>query len=92
MDYKKYLASEAWQTVRRRIWRRAKGRCESCGDKGRHVHHTTYARLGRELDSDLLLLCGYCHDRAHGRVWELARLDYEKLFGEPLDTGQYPHG
>lgn len=33
------------------------------------VHHLTYARLGREWESDLIVLCRYCHAREHGKVW-----------------------
>lgn len=30
-----------------------------------HVHHLSYARLGYELDSDLVLLCSACHNLVH---------------------------
>ena len=30
------------------------------------VHHLTYARVGRELDDDLIVLCADCHAAIHG--------------------------
>lgn len=30
-----------------------------------HVHHVSYARLGYELDDDLILLCAPCHNLVH---------------------------
>ena len=35
-----------------------------------HVHHLTYDRVGQEADSDLLVLCFQCHQKAHGRKVE----------------------
>ena len=32
-----------------------------------NVHHGTYVRRGRELDSDLFLLCESCHKAVHRR-------------------------
>ena len=32
------------------------------------VHHLSYARLGRELPDDLIVLCPACHAIAHGLV------------------------
>lgn len=63
-----------------------------CGGKGSHVHHKTYARIGNEYDEDLELLCMFCHDRKHGRVWDAIKRDYKELFGEDLDTSQFPFG
>ena len=42
--------------------------CERCGNKVQGVvqlHHLTYARLGNELDEDLLALCASCHTSLH---------------------------
>ena len=46
--------------------RQAKWRCERCQSKlNLQVHHTTYARLGMELDADLEALCRTCHEGHH---------------------------
>lgn len=92
MDYQKYLKSDEWRAITRRIWRKADGKCASCGGKGNHVHHKTYDRLGHEDDEDLELLCRFCHDRRHGRLWDAIERDYKALFGEELDTSEFPGG
>jgi len=33
-----------------------------------HVHHISYARLGREQADDLIALCKDCHDRVHDKA------------------------
>lgn len=61
-----YRLSPHW--ARRRAVLRKKA-CERCGhDKVQHlqVHHLTYARLGRELETDVATLCRDCHKSAHG--------------------------
>lgn len=64
--YQKYIQSEEWQAVRKRILKRANGRCEKCKLVApKHVHHKTYARLGAERDSDLIALCVACHLAEH---------------------------
>lgn len=87
MDYKKYLQSDEWREVRRRIWQKARGKCAVCGEKGAAVHHKTYDRIGYEYDDDLELLCQLCHDRKHGRVWDAIKSDYKDL-----DTSEFPFG
>ena len=60
--YHEYLASERWRQRRNRALRLALYRCATCGARrGLEVHHTTYERLGDELDADLQVLCRGCH-------------------------------
>ena len=67
MSYSDYLQTPHWQDKRAGAIRRAGGRCERCGKRGRlDVHHVTYARLGREADGDLVALCRACHAAVHG--------------------------
>ena len=41
-------------------------RCENCDERSSlQVHHLTYARLGREIDEDLVVLCRMCHANEH---------------------------
>lgn len=73
VDYAAYLLSPAWRRRRSRAIRRAGGRCQwvapgnpggpACGRwrTTLHVHHLTYARLGREADEDLQVLCARHH-------------------------------
>jgi 5-methylcytosine-specific restriction endonuclease McrA len=69
-----YLKSLHWRFTR---WRKkaqmrfTKGsvRCEKCGSqKWLHIHHITYARLGRERMSDLQVICRKCHRPGSGRI------------------------
>ena len=65
-EYARYLASPEWQEVRSRIIARANGVCECCDmAPPTEVHHTTYLRLGCELDDDLLAVCSFCHWLIH---------------------------
>ena len=68
MKYTDYLQSEEWKEKRKRIWRRAKGKCERCSFRnGSHVH-LTYARIYCERDEDLALYCKPCHEFVHLRL------------------------
>lgn len=42
------------------------GMCQRCGrSTARHVHHLTYNNLGHEPLSDLMPVCGSCHQAIH---------------------------
>jgi hypothetical protein len=71
-----YLCSEEWKTLRQEVLRVRGRRCEACGVGWRKrrwftskrwltVHHVTYDRLGRELMSDVRVLCNRDHANAH---------------------------
>jgi hypothetical protein len=52
---------------------RAGWRCETlgCPSEGPlQTHHLSYARVGKERDDDLIVLCEECHARYHGLVDE----------------------
>ena len=69
--YADYIQSADWRMRRNRRLRIAGWRCERCGDgRALEVHHLTYARLGREWDQDLEVLCGDCHHGEHLRQLE----------------------
>jgi 5-methylcytosine-specific restriction endonuclease McrA len=77
------MRSKKWASVRERILKSRGYACERCGcekDKWTviQVHHLNYKRLGRELDTDLQVLCLKCHQDVHGR-----------FFDEPV--GLYPY-
>lgn len=69
--YQEYLTTRAWWDKRERIFSlRGDDRgpfCEDCKRvrKGLTLHHLTYARVRRERQADLRILCSYCHRRAH---------------------------
>jgi hypothetical protein len=71
--YTEYLQSAKWQEraddMKARI-----GKCQigsptkrdhGCGGP-LHVHHNTYERIGREFDTDLLVVCERHHAMIHG--------------------------
>jgi hypothetical protein len=51
--------------MRKDMFRLRGERCERCGYAHElQLHHKTYERLGRELISDLEVLCHQCHEKA----------------------------
>lgn len=70
-EYREYISSEAWQQ-RRKEFLKENLVCNRCDmpraiaiiayDQDLHVHHRSYANVGRELDSDLEPLCKRCHE------------------------------
>jgi 5-methylcytosine-specific restriction endonuclease McrA len=74
--YKRYLRSPKWRHLKAQIARSRGRRCERCGATfGLQLHHKNYLRLGRELPTDVELLCGYCHGMADfERAWRNANI------------------
>ena len=65
-DYKEYLQTEHWQQTRKEALRRANYRCQLCGNRGKlNIHHNNYENLYNEKDSDVIVLCGDCHEKFH---------------------------
>ena len=66
-SYSEYLRSPAWHEVKVRYRASIReARCQLCGSTlDLHLHHLTYDRVGEELVSDLILLCGGCHAAVH---------------------------
>lgn len=62
--YSAYLNSEQWHTLRDAVMCRACYRCEvgDCGRPAIEIHHLTYERLYREELTDLVAICGDCHE------------------------------
>jgi len=65
-----YYMTAHWRRIRGKYLKRS---CERCGHdprrgrgRGLNLHHKTYARLGAELPGDLVTLCVFCHEYAHG--------------------------
>ena len=70
-EYREYIAGEHWQK-RRKEFLDAFPNCNECDlprwlaiiayDQDLHVHHKSYARIGKEVDDDLEALCRRCHE------------------------------
>ncbi len=70
MPYEKYLKTKHWKKVRKLVFKRAKYKCEQCGNKGiLHPHHKTYRNRGNEHNylEDIIVLCEDCHSEIHGK-------------------------
>jgi 5-methylcytosine-specific restriction endonuclease McrA len=67
MPYRLYLRTPEWRRTRSAALVRAGSRCslDAKHVKGLEVHHSSYERLGKELESDLTVLCRSCHERFH---------------------------
>ena len=82
--YAEYIESPGWAAKAQSAKQRAGQKCQLCGAKRKdvklHAHHNTYQRLGREKNTDLLVLCEPCHGRHHDK---LPKPDGEQL---PLDS------
>lgn len=65
-EYRAYLRSPAWQRLRVKVLRRARGLCEGCGEKRPvEVHHLTYEHIFEEFLFELVAVCSECHRRLH---------------------------
>lgn len=68
-QYKDYMRSDEWEAKKQeRI--AIDGSCVMCGKpisriRSVQVHHVTYARLGKNVLTDLCTLCGSCHKKIH---------------------------
>lgn len=69
--YRSVVASRRWRDLRARLMRERGLKCERCQKTwgiprlaALQLHHRTYERLGAEWDTDVQLLCGFCHEEA----------------------------
>lgn len=72
VNYYSYIRSKEWRTKRLEYFlcKELTNDCRKCKrpyELGFHLHHRTYARLGSELLSDLVMLCEPCHSLLHKR-------------------------
>jgi hypothetical protein len=73
-EYDKYLETTHWKEFRRQAFKEQLKKlghncCNRCQKSAvtLHVHHLTYERLGKELITDVEIICGDCHEKEHGR-------------------------
>ena len=66
--YAEYLQSDTWMRIRRRVLKKAKGRCSDCPSAAAQVHHEEYTveNLKGKSYRFLEALCDDCHHRRHG--------------------------
>lgn len=69
--YRQYINSSAWRKRRAYEIALAGHKCRECGHDGTagialQVHHVSYANLGEETPSDVVVLCKLCHECRHG--------------------------
>lgn len=61
-----------WFSLRDRARRRGRNLCEFCRLRPIYaLHHRTYDRHGCEKLTDVMAVCGRCHDLIHGFVNEI---------------------
>jgi 5-methylcytosine-specific restriction endonuclease McrA len=66
-DYEAYLQTQEWADRRDRIFKRASGACEGCGEApAEQVHHLSYEHCGNEFLWELVAICRRCHLTVHG--------------------------
>jgi hypothetical protein len=69
MEYAEYLKSEHWMERRKAALKWWDSKCALCNGNGElHVHHRSYANLGQEPLSDLVVLCKSCHELFHNKI------------------------
>lgn len=65
-EYQTYISSDGWKQRKADYFAKHPRRCTACGSESAiHLHHRTYARMGRELNEDLTPLCQPCHSKVH---------------------------
>lgn len=97
IPYQDYLRSDEWERTRSMRYELSGDKCHKCGRSRKQarfleVHHKTYKNLPFERMSDLMVMCGHCHEawhQARNPVWKTRRID-ETLPEWLLDTGGDP--
>lgn len=65
-EYDVYVLTPAWQAIREKVLKRAKGICEGCAVRpASQAHHLTYKHFLHEFLFELAAVCKDCHDRLH---------------------------
>ena len=80
--YKAYLLSDEWKQLKIDLVQQRGFKCEVCHKKTKllQLHHLTYERIYNENESDLQLLCGICHQKAHGLIKDKTKKPKAELY------------
>ena len=71
MNYKAYMRSDAWKSLREKKLEACQHKCEcegGCCREATQVHHLHYETLGNESSQDLQALCAKCHMSKSSKV------------------------
>lgn len=72
VDYHTYIQSSEWREKAKAAKDLAGWRCQVCNKPDNETtldaHHRTYERLGKELPTDITVLCRQCHGKFHGKA------------------------
>lgn len=84
-EYAEYLQSPHWLRLAEETKRLAGNRCQVC-NSAEHLsaHHRTYARVGDELQGDLVCLCNNCHKKFHGKEEYEQEMPRSNIFVETV--------
>lgn len=95
IDYTAYINSPEWKAKSKHLIAKVR-KCQLCSSKRRlSVHHNTYRNLGNEPNTDLTVLCWYCHSSYHDLIdpfWEFPtryRKAGRKSSGNPFSWSHY---
>lgn len=64
-SYSDYLKSDLWASIKKRVLKRDKGKCQSCRQPATSVHHKHYSKrvlLGEHIIG-LKAICKECHQK-----------------------------
>lgn len=71
LKYQDYLKTDYWKSFRQKSLEHYENKCNWCGADGEevtmHVHHIKYGEWFNEELENVILLCGSCHSKAHGK-------------------------
>ncbi len=80
-----HLQSDYWHNLKQTRLAMANQACEHCGTMGNlHLHHISYANLGREGVEDVVILCATCHQAVHDAAEHLGDYKYDRKVDYPL--------
>lgn len=87
LTYHEYIKSRRWGRRRALYYKTHERKCAACSSPKVTLHHTSYQRLGKELDEDLLALCWDCHKAFHDRHGVQKNMQKNSVrFAEELKT------
>jgi len=90
LPYRAYLSTPWWRQRRNAALRIAGYACQRCGVKRElEVHHTSYQRLGEEIDTDLEVVCRGCHVGHHTNETQESVGIYSRIISAVITEGKF---
>jgi len=86
-EYKEYLKSEEWKTIKENISKRKGAKWNLCNlctsPHNLEVHHSSYKVIGTVNGGNTLkMLCRSCHQQIHDKCKENRKLNLYKAYGK----------